>query len=184
MDIFPNMITNASAKEAIRYQMRQKIREMSSKQKEIESKSIVDQLSFFPGEKVAFFSPLPSEPNLFPLVARFPETVWFLPKLIDDNQMIFIEHEGDQHLQKGPYGILEPTGKQSCSSFTTILCPGLAFTRHGKRLGQGGGYYDRFLATQSKAKKIGICFHCQIVDEIPMEDHDILLDEIMTTRER
>lgn len=79
--------------------------------------------------------------------------------------------------------------------------PGIAFTRQGGRLGHGMGYYDKFLAeyfnknphrrtdsSQSITAKIaaketillGLSFNEQIVDEIPLEKTDILLDEIVT----
>ena len=60
------------------------------------------------------------------------------------------------------------------------LVPGLAFTRNGKRLGHGGGWYDRLLADAPKdALKIGIAHAFQVVDDLPGEPHDILLSKVV-----
>ena len=60
------------------------------------------------------------------------------------------------------------------------ICPGLAFTRAGDRIGFGGGWYDRFLAAaKPEAKKCAVAYDFQIVDELPRESHDMLLDEVL-----
>lgn len=62
-----------------------------------------------------------------------------------------------------------------------VVVPGLAFTVNGHRLGQGGGWYDRFLAsTRDGCRKIGVGFDVQIVDEVPTEEHDVTLDMVIT----
>jgi 5-formyltetrahydrofolate cyclo-ligase len=62
-----------------------------------------------------------------------------------------------------------------------ILVPGLAFDRQGGRLGRGGAYYDRFLATrQLQASVFGIGFTEQVVDTVPMEPHDRRMDVLVT----
>jgi 5-formyltetrahydrofolate cyclo-ligase len=65
-----------------------------------------------------------------------------------------------------------------------VIVPGLAFTRTGDRLGQGGGWYDRFLPSlRPDATSIGVGFSAQIVDAIPLEDHDVSLDFVVTDAE-
>jgi 5-formyltetrahydrofolate cyclo-ligase len=62
-----------------------------------------------------------------------------------------------------------------------VIVPGLAFTASGHRLGQGGGWYDRFLAqTRVDCIAIGVGFDLQIVDELPIEAHDVQLDRVVT----
>jgi 5-formyltetrahydrofolate cyclo-ligase len=62
-----------------------------------------------------------------------------------------------------------------------VIVPGLAFTLHGDRLGQGGGWYDRFLAeTREDCTAIGVGFDVQIVDELPVEVHDVRLHDVVT----
>lgn len=65
-------------------------------------------------------------------------------------------------------------------NFDIIFIPMLGFDEKMNRLGYGAGFYDRFLATQPKAKKIGLCFEVGKVDNIPTEPHDISMDEVIT----
>lgn len=62
-----------------------------------------------------------------------------------------------------------------------ILVPGVAFTRDGHRLGRGGGYYDRLLARCApRTARIGVCFECQLVPELPGESHDQPVQRVVT----
>ena len=62
-----------------------------------------------------------------------------------------------------------------------VIVPGLAFTRGGDRLGQGGGWYDRFLEdVRPECVTIGVGFAEQIVDTLPVERHDIALHHVVT----
>ena len=88
----------------------------------------------------------------------------------------------EAHLRQGPMGILEPVEAELVSpkEVEVWLVPGLAFTRNGKRLGYGGGWYDRLLAEAPKdAWKIGIAHAFQVVDDLPSESHDILLSKVV-----
>lgn len=82
---------------------------------------------------------------------------------------------------KGAYGISEPEKKElvDFSYPDLIIVPGLAFDENKNRLGFGAGYYDRLLA-KSHAFKIGICYDFQYLMSIPSEEHDILMDIILT----
>ncbi len=64
--------------------------------------------------------------------------------------------------------------------FDVIIVPMLGFDSSLHRIGYGGGYYDKFLTTQPKAKKIGICFEIGRLKSLPVEPHDISLDMIVT----
>jgi 5-formyltetrahydrofolate cyclo-ligase len=65
--------------------------------------------------------------------------------------------------------------------FDLVVVPVLAFDKENYRLGWGGGYYDKFLAMQPQAQKIGLCFKSGFVKEgFPHEKHDIPLDQIIT----
>jgi len=62
-----------------------------------------------------------------------------------------------------------------------IIVPGLAFTSDGRRLGQGGGWYDRFLPDRRPdCTTIGVGFAMQLVDDLPTDDHDVVLDVVIT----
>lgn len=62
-----------------------------------------------------------------------------------------------------------------------IVVPGTAFTTRGERVGQGGGWYDRFLpGRRPGAMTVGVCFAVQVVDDVPTEGHDVRLDCVVT----
>jgi 5-formyltetrahydrofolate cyclo-ligase len=65
--------------------------------------------------------------------------------------------------------------------FDLIIVPCLAFDSENYRLGWGGGFYDKFLAAQPKALKIGVCFQNGFIDGgLPREAHDIPLHRVIT----
>ncbi len=64
--------------------------------------------------------------------------------------------------------------------FDVIIVPMLGFDEKLHRVGYGGGYYDKFLAGQPSAKKIGVCYEACKVARIPIEAHDVRLDMIVT----
>lgn len=81
------------------------------------------------------------------------------------------------------HGIREPL--DSCdvvevASIDLALVPGLAFDRRGGRLGRGAGYYDRFLkGLTGRARRVGICFAAQLVEQVPTEAHDARMDGLV-----
>lgn len=90
-------------------------------------------------------------------------------------------------LVPGKYGILTiEEGKEVLVDPKTIDCaivPGSAFGRNGSRVGLGGGFYDRYLLKTPKAKRIGVCFDCQLSDEVPVERHDIFMNMVITEKD-
>jgi len=105
-----------------------------------------------------------------------------LPKVIDESHLELIPFNGeDKLIESGPYKILEPVGK-SFKNYDTIdiaIVPGVAFDKQGNRLGHGKAYYDRELKLMPKAYKIGICFAFQILENIPIDVHDIPMNCIL-----
>ena len=88
----------------------------------------------------------------------------------------------DGELRRGPMNILEPAVAETVPSgdVAVWIVPGLAFTVDGKRLGYGGGWYDRLLAAASDdAVKIGVAYDFQLADDLPGAPHDKSVDKIM-----
>ena len=75
----------------------------------------------------------------------------------------------------GPWGVREPIGDEIVQPELAIV-PGLAFDESGRRLGTGGGWYDRVLA--DIPLKIGVVFSGQIVERVPTETHDIAMNRV------
>ncbi len=88
-------------------------------------------------------------------------------------------------LQPGYCNIPEPDPARCVeldpATLDVVIVPGSVFDKRGGRMGYGGGYYDRFLADCApQAIRIGVCFEVQMVDLIPLQPHDQLLDFIVT----
>ncbi|HEY5152753.1 MAG TPA: 5-formyltetrahydrofolate cyclo-ligase [Candidatus Saccharimonadales bacterium] len=68
-------------------------------------------------------------------------------------------------------------------TFDVIIVPMLGFDPASRqRIGYGGGYYDKFLAAQPQARKIGVCFDAGKTGRIPVEAYDIAMDMIVTEK--
>ena len=129
------------------------------------------------------YSALPDEvptQNLMDELVAQGKTV-LLPRVISDTDMELHRYTGKQDLQIGAYGILEPTGElfTDYKAIDVAIVPGMAFDTDGHRLGRGKGYYDRFLTRIPYIYKIGLCFSWQIVDCVPSDEHDVVMDEVI-----
>jgi 5-formyltetrahydrofolate cyclo-ligase len=104
-----------------------------------------------------------------------------LPRTTGPSAMVF-------HLVTGPptttgrFGIAEPDRTAPvAATLDLVVVPGVAFDPRGGRVGQGAGFYDRWLAaTQPRPFTVGVCFAAQLVEEVPRERHDIDLDAVVT----
>ena len=69
----------------------------------------------------------------------------------------------------------------SAADIDVMVVPGVAFTSVGDRLGRGKGYYDRYMAREGfRAQTIGVCYSCQLCDELPVEEHDRRVDRVIS----
>lgn len=132
-------------------------------------------LAGHPARTIAAFASLPGEPMLLELLADFPDRRWVLPR-VDGETMRF--HFADPAgLAAGSFGIQEPPEDSPVCPVGEIdlfLCPGMAFTADGTRLGRGKGYYDRALAAAAPgASRTGVCFREQVLPALPAEPHDL-----------
>lgn len=114
--------------------------------------------------------------------------------------MAFYQISAWEELQAGYQGILEPDALPEGSFSERILnldvqdqhfrmlLPGAVFDRQGNRIGYGGGFYDRWLARwdqtdygkRGSLEKIGLAYHIQVADRIPVEEFDQKVDCVMT----
>ncbi|MGB0115155.1 MAG: 5-formyltetrahydrofolate cyclo-ligase [Ilumatobacteraceae bacterium] len=115
---------------------------------------VIAQLAVQAAERIMVFSSIPGEPEIEPFVA------WATARGVETA----VPEDG-----------VEPSWPQ------VVIVPGVAFTAAGQRLGQGGGWYDRFLVgTSPPCVTIGVGFSEQLVDQIPTEPHDVVLDHVIT----
>ena len=88
----------------------------------------------------------------------------------------------ENDLFPGAWGILEPADSAPVAApeeFDLILVPCCTCTHNGKRLGFGGGYYDRYLA-QTSGCKIVLCRESLTKDDIPTDRYDLFMDIVLT----
>lgn len=105
----------------------------------------------------------------------------FLPSFSKKrNEYFFAEFRGWENLEEGPYGILQPTDikRIDAKNIDVAILPGVTFSKDGVRLGYGKGVFDRLLAG-SPALKIGLAYEFQVVDAVPCEKHDLVMDIIV-----
>ncbi len=132
---------------------------------------------------VLAYWPIAGEVDLRDLMRRWQTTKTFLLPVVKDDNLEIRRFDGEASLAKGPsYGILEPTGPafQAFNQIDLVLVPGVAFDREGYRLGRGKAYYDRLLPKLTRAHKLGIAFSFQLVEKVPSEPHDELMDAIVS----
>ena len=91
----------------------------------------------------------------------------------------------------GKWKILEPprerwgeAGKEvPPEELDLVVVPGVAFSRHGGRMGNGQGYYDRLLQrVRPDCPLIGLCYECQLFDDLVVSSHDVFMDQVVTEK--
>jgi 5-formyltetrahydrofolate cyclo-ligase len=97
-------------------------------------------------------------------------------------------HSLSDGLAAGPYGILHPTSGEPWppDKIDLIVVPAMAFCRRGGRLGRGAGFYDRFLLrarTGAQPLACGLAFDEQVLETLPMFEHDQWLDMVVSDKE-
>ncbi|TNM90421.1 hypothetical protein fugu_002710 [Takifugu bimaculatus] len=119
----------------------------------------------------------------------------FIPRYeMNSNHMDMLKLNSLNEMETLPltsWNIRQPAGNDSSreealatGGLDLILMPGLGFDRSGRRLGRGKGFYDNYLErciTQSRGKPytIAVAFKEQLCQEIPVDDHDMLIDEVL-----
>ena len=155
-------------------------------------------ISLYKKSKILFiFLSLPDEIDTLSFIkkALIDNKKIAIPK-IQDNKMCFYFLDPkiplEEQIKIGSFGIFEPKNdlekadEKTLSKNDIVFFPGLAFTKDGKRLGRGKGFYDRFFSTlwhtKNRPKFIGLCLESQIIDEIPTNKDDIIMDAILTEK--
>lgn len=127
-----------------------------------------------------------NEVDTFPFIQEhFRSKTFYAPYIVDEDRQLMqpalITSLDD--LAKKSFGILTPASKTfiDIQQIELTLVPGVAFDRQGGRLGMGKGYYDRLLAGY-RGTLIGLAYDFQLIDEVPVNEHDIRMDYIITEK--
>lgn len=137
---------------------------------------------FKPGQTVALYRSTGSEAPTERLIEYLTETGVniALPRVTDGGSLEFRLVSGTDMLVSGFRDIPEPGEDCPLSDPDLIIAPLVAFDRSMRRLGQGGGFYDRSFAKYSGIPRIGLAWSVQEAAEIPVEPHDLPLQMIVT----
>ena len=173
-------------KKDIRRSVRSAVNAMNDVDRSIQSAAVCNAALKHPllqkAAVVALFSPLPDEPDISPLIDVLHEKCTVVLPRINGDTMDFYLYS-PQSMGCGSYGINEPQCGEPIdpSIIEVMLVPGVSFTRQCCRLGRGKGYYDRYMSLAGfRAYRIGVCYRQQIVGSLPVEEHDIRMDEILS----
>ena len=173
----------------LRKEIKNKKRQFPSQQLHELSFAVITRLLAHPRVKSAktimLYHSLPDEVDTHTIVDSLlmsGKTI-LLPRVTGEGTMELHRYNGPKDMQVGAYGIMEPTGEvyTDYSNIDLAVVPGVAFDHDGNRMGRGKGYYDRFLPLIPDKEKIGVCFPFQMITSIPAEEHDIRMDEIITS---
>ncbi len=134
-------------------------------------------------QTVAGFLSMPTEPPtrrlLDVLVTAGCEVI--VP-VVDGRRLDWVVYTEGVQARMSKLGIEEPVGERlgprALAAADIVLVPALLVDRAGNRLGHGGGFYDRALATVT-ARTVAVVFDDELVDELPAEDHDRRVGEVL-----
>jgi len=178
-------------KESLRKSVLLELKNLTTDQKTQESNILRKRLAEFISNNcpkdslIATFAGLKIEPDLLGLHQLLPDYRLAYPRCGPDGSLHFHEiNDPNTELLKGYYGIREPAADNdslvSADDIALFIVPAIAYTESGLRLGKGGGYYDRILNGVSKQTKlVGVCYSLQLQDSLPVESHDIPVDQVI-----
>lgn len=180
-------------KAALRKELRNKLEAMTDAQRHAASVAACALLTSTPewrnASVVMLYLSMPQEVDTAGLALRAwqeGKTV-VVPKVFWDQRRILPMEISSLHsgLVTTHFGVREPAGDKPIpvNLIDLVIVPGLGFSPHGHRIGRGMGFYDRFLSLPDFAGlTCGLAFEQQVVDEIPVLDHDAMLGMLVTDR--
>ncbi len=153
-------------------------------------KQILESPLFQAAEYIYAYYPLGNEADIRPVAEeawRQGKQVAF-PKVFGD-EMYFFEVGDFSQLAEGAFGVMEPLSVNDGGTArpvdwrrldTLVLTPGVAFDRHGNRMGFGKGYYDRHFTEKNRYIMLGVAYELQMAEELPTSEFDVALPYIVT----
>ena len=173
------------SKSVIRKNVRSRLATLSMDEKVVRSLSLSTEvkrhLSVSGARVVALFSPLPSEPQIWPLVKELSLFMTVVLPRVEGEIMNFYCYNPDR-MVCGALGVMEPDGGEPVMPYEidVVVVPGVVFTKDGARMGRGKGFYDKYMSQEGfNAHKIGVCYSEQVVQSLPCERHAVFMDEVV-----
>ena len=129
------------------------------------------------------YLPMGSEVNVIPVLQKALENdiTVIVPRSLKKRQMQNLIVKDLKTMEVGIFNTYHPKNAlEYTGAYDLVIVPGLAFDRSGFRVGYGAGYYDTFLAEESTALKVGVCYPFQVMEQVPVEEHDVKLDILLS----
>ena len=179
-------------KDEIRRQILEKRNNLSSKEVDKKSELIIENLAPYlkNAQNIMIFTDMKNEVRITKLIELYPEKNFFISKIVNSkNREMKINKYNENELVLHKFGYYESSSDDFYDEkiLDIVVVPALAFDSSKNRIGFGGGYYDTFLnKVRGKNKNtlfIGVCYDFQMIEEVPIEGHDITLDLVINESE-
>ena len=157
-------------------EIRELINSKQIKKRSFEKKIIQRILEKTKNKVVCIYIPFGKEPDILNYINNAST---LCTTFIDNKDKIKISIL-EEPLVKNKFGVLQPKKLNEINKVDIFLIPGLAFDLNGTRLGRGGGAYDKLLADYSDSYFIGVSFDEYIFENLPIENHDIKMNALIT----
>lgn len=173
-------------KQSVRKRIRRLVGTMSEEEKIAQSAAVWNRMEQMPvfreSRHILMYWAMADEVLTQEFIRRWNgEKTFYLPA-IDGDELVVKRYVGEDSLVAGQqFGIPEPDGPvvNDLSAIDLVVVPGRAFDSDGHRLGRGRGFYDRLLPKMPDTKKAGVCYDCQLLPSVPVQENDFLMDFIV-----
>ncbi|WP_315345598.1 5-formyltetrahydrofolate cyclo-ligase [Leptotrichia wadei] len=179
-------------KDKIRKQILEKRSNLSLEEVDKKSELIIENLTPYlkNAQNIMIFMDMKNEVRITKLIELYPEKNFFISKIVNSkNREMKINKYNENELVLHKFGYYESSSDDFYDEkiLDIVVVPALAFDSSKNRIGFGGGYYDTFLnKVRGKNKNtlfIGVCYDFQMIEEVPIEGHDITLDLVINESE-
>ena len=179
-------------KDEIRKQILEKRSNLSFEEVDKKSELIIENLAPYlkNAQNIMIFTDMKNEVRITKLIELYPEKNFFISKIVNSkNREMKINKYNENELVLHKFGYYESSSDDFYDEkiLDIVIVPALAFDSSKNRIGFGGGYYDTFLnKVRGKNKNtlfIGVCYDFQMIEEVPIEGHDITLDLVINESE-
>ena len=176
-------------KNKIRKEILGKRNTLSTEEVEKKSDLIIENLGKFikNAENIMIFMDMKNEVRITKLMEFYPKKSFFIPKITDSkNREMKINKYEENELVLHKFGYYESSSSDFYNEniLDIVIVPAVVFDLEKNRIGFGGGYYDTFLkkirGENKKVLFIGICYDFQIIEKVPSEEHDVVLDFVVS----
>ena len=179
-------------KDEIRKQILEKRSNLSLEEVDKKSELIIENLAPYlkNAQNIMIFTDMKNEVRITKLIELYPEKNFFISKIVNSkNREMKINKYNENELVLHKFGYYESSSDDFYDEkiLDIVIVPALAFDSSKNRIGFGGGYYDTFLNKVREKNKntlfIGVCYDFQMIEEVPIEEHDITLDLVINESE-